>query len=267
MFKKYVHIPILITILITLVGCVSQKKYHEALESKRQLHEKSETLGIQVDDLQKEINRIDWKAQNDLNQKEAELVSKEMDLRQRGERLAELENLVNEQRDAVRALHQEVCSALKCFTPEQLNVEVRDGKLYVSLSDKLLFPSGSDEVNDRGKDAIGLLSSVITQSDLEIMIEGHTDTVPIHTNCLRDNWDLSVHRATNVTRIMIENGIEANRIIACGRGEFQPVAKNYTEDGRQSNRRTEIVLAPKLDRLWKLTESEDPVSMYESSHK
>jgi chemotaxis protein MotB len=112
-------------------------------------------------------------------------------------------------------------------------------------------------VNKRGKEAIGMLAAVLRNSDLEVMVEGHTDPVPINTSRNPDNWDLSVHRATSVTRIFTENGIPAQRIIASGRGPFHPVAENETSEGRQMNRRTEIVLAPKLDKLWKLTEQEE----------
>jgi len=102
-----------------------------------------------------------------------------------------------------------------------------------------------------------MLAAVLANSDLEIMVEGHTDPVPISTERNKDNWDLSAHRATSVTRIMTENGIPAERIIASGRGQFHPLASNETTTGRQLNRRTEIVLAPKLDKLWKLTEQEE----------
>jgi len=165
----------------------------------------------------------------------------------------ELKNIVAMQQQAVYDLEQQVCEALKCFTPDELKVKVRNGKLYVSLSDKLLFPTGSDKVNERGKLAIKQLSDVLKNSKLEIIVEGHTDKVPIHNARNHDNWDLSVHRATSVTRLLMENGIEAQRITAAGHSKFAPVATNKTEAGRQKNRRTEIVLAPNLDKLWELT--------------
>jgi chemotaxis protein MotB len=188
---------------------------------------------------------------------EQDLNSRDRMLADEQKKMKDMKALVDEERDAIRKLKQDVCSALKCFTPDELKIEVRNGKLYVSMSDKLLFPSGSDVVNQRGKEAIAMLADVLKNSDLEIMVEGHTDPVPIHSERNRDNWDLSVHRATSVTRIFTENGIPAERIIASGRGQYHPLADNETAEGRQENRRTEIVLAPKLDKLWKLTEQED----------
>lgn len=108
-----------------------------------------------------------------------------------------------------------------------------------------------------------MLADLLASSDLEIMIEGHTDSIPIRTVRYEDNWALSVDRATTVARIMIENGVNNDRVIASGRGSTQPIASNETENGRQLNRRTEIVLAPKLDKLWKLAE-EEPVTVVSS---
>ena len=101
-----------------------------------------------------------------------------------------------------------------------------------------------------------MLAAVLKNSDLEIMVEGHTDDVPINTSRNKDNWDLSAHRATSATRIMIDNGVAPQRLLATGRSEYHPLAENSTSEGRQTNRRTEIVLAPKLDKLWKLTEQD-----------
>lgn len=182
---------------------------------------------------------------------------KEKLLAEKENTLSELKEMITRERNAIQNLKKEVCDALKCYTPDELTIEVRDGKLYVSMSDKLLFPSGSDVVNPRGKEAVIMLADVLANSSMEIMVEGHTDNVPISNGRNRDNWDLSAHRATSVSRIMIENGIKPERIISSGRGEFHPVAGNETAEGKQKNRRTEIVLAPKLDKLWKLTENDN----------
>src|SRR2546427_12454225 len=120
-------------------------------------------------------------------------------------KLQDLRALVDAERNAIKNLKQEVCSALKCFSPDELSIEIRNGKLYVSMSDKLLFPSGSDAVDKRGKEAIATLAAVLTKNPVEIIIEGHTDKVPISSARNKDNWDLSVHRATSVTRIFTED--------------------------------------------------------------
>lgn len=239
-----------------LSGCVSMNKYQASLSERQQLTEKNEDLEARINKLNNKLDEVKATSSAELDAKEQALREKEKELAEREMKTQELAEMIDAQRKAIDDLKQEVCSALKCFTPDELTIEVRDGKLYVSLSDKLLFPSGSDVVNERGREAIELLSAVLANSDLEIMVEGHTDAVPINTSRNKDNWDLSAHRATSVTRIMTENGIEPERIIASGRSKFHPLASNETTEGRQTNRRTEIVLSPKLDKLWKLTEED-----------
>ncbi len=250
-----------------LTSCISGKKYREVISERdawqsKYSHMNNEltNLHAQYANLMVEKGKVVALSTDELNRKEAEISEKENLIREREAKINELTKDMKAQRDAISNLKQEVCSALKCFTPAELTVEVREGKLYVSISDKLLFPSGSDVVNARGKDAIAMLAAVLANSDLEIMVEGHTDNVPITTYKYQDNWDLSVHRATSVTRILTQSGIPATRVIATGRGEYHPLASNATEEGKQLNRRTEIVLAPKLDKLWNLTEEDDNMS-------
>ncbi len=240
--------------MISLSACVSKKKYNEMVSADAGKQKNIQELVSANDQLKQELNNLQNTTAAQLDQKQKELNDKEKALQDREKKLEELRSEMTAQRDAVYNLKREVCDALKCFSPDELNVELRDGKLYVSLSDKLLFPSGSDALNERGKEAIQMLADVLKGSDMEIMIEGHTDSIPINTSKYKDNWDLSVHRATAVSRMMIEKGIVPQRILSCGRGEYHPVASNTTVEGRSQNRRTEIVLAPKLDKLWKLTE-------------
>ncbi|MGZ3864446.1 MAG: OmpA family protein [Bacteroidia bacterium] len=240
----------ILTLLLatTLLGaCVSKKKYRDS----------EAALAAAKNELASEKaheDAIKNSSSAELQQKQKELNDKEAQIKEREQKLNEMVSALTAQKDAVLNLKQQVCSALKCFSPDELTVKMKDGKLYVSLSEQLLFPSGSDIVNKRGEEAIEALSKVLASSDLEVMVEGDTDPVPIKTMRNKDNWDLSVHRATSVTRLMIKHGLKPERIIACGRAEFFPVAGNDTETGRAQNRRTEIVLAPKLDKLWKLTE-------------
>lgn len=246
----------LLAVVFLLSSCVSTKKYDEALGTIQNAESRYLALADDYEALQSEKQRLEASTSEALKKKERELAEKERMLADREEKVKELRALQQAQKDAVEALKQEVCSALKCFTPDELKVNVREGKLYVSMSDKLLFPSGSDQMNERGQMAVEMLSAVLSNSDLEIVVEGHTDDVPIHNGTNKDNWDLSVHRATTVTREMIDNGISPKRIIAGGRGEYKPVDSNESAEGRKQNRRTEIVLAPKLDKLWELTEED-----------
>ncbi len=239
-----------IIIAFALSSCVSNKKYNEAMSGKASWEKKYSELQADYNNLQKDKQSLQASSSEELSTKQKALEDKER-------RMQELQSLITAQRDAIHNLKKEVCSALKCFTPDELSIEIRDGKLYVSMSDKLLFPSGSDVVNIRGKEAVSMLAAVLANSDLEIMVEGHTDNVPINSTRNKDNWDLSAHRATSVSRIMIDNGIPATRIIVSGRGEYHPLATNEDAVGRQQNRRTEIVLAPKLDKLWELTKEEE----------
>ncbi len=240
-------------IAISLGSCVSSKKYKAEVSRNTELEKRNSELRSENSRLEGNVSQM----KSTISSSERDLNSKDRMLADEQKKMQDMKAMVDEQRNAIRKLKQEVCSALKCFTPDELSIDVRDGKLYVSMSDKLLFPSGSDVVNQRGKEAITMLAQVLKNSDLEVMVEGHTDPVPIHSERNHDNWDLSVHRATSVTRIFMDNGIPAQRIIASGRAQYHPLAENETAEGRQMNRRTEIVLAPKLDKLWKLTETED----------
>jgi chemotaxis protein MotB len=131
---------------------------------------------------------------------------------------------------------------------------MRDGKVYVAMSDKLLFKSGSDAVEKRGKEALAMLADVLTkQPEIDMFIEGHTDNIPIKTTRFTDNWDLSVLRSTSVVRILTnEYKVNPAQIIPSGRSQYFPVADNTTPDGRAKNRRTEIILSPKLDKLFQM---------------
>ena len=166
----------------------------------------------------------------------------------------ELQDMINAQTERVQNLLNSVKDALLGFSSEELTVREKDGKVYVAMSDKLLFESGSARVDKRGKEALAKLAEVLNkQSDIDVYIEGHTDSKPINTAQFKDNWDLSVIRATSVVRILTKDyGVKPLQIQPCGRGEFMPVADNETADGRAKNRRTEIIMAPKLDKLYQM---------------
>ena len=149
--------------------------------------------------------------------------------------------------------------ALLGFSTDELTVREKDGKVYVAMSDKLLFQSGSARLDKRGEEALGKLAEVLNkQTDIDVFIEGHTDNKPINTVQFKDNWDLSVIRATSVVRILIKNyNVNPLQIQPSGRGEYMPVDDNETIEGRSKNRRTEIIMAPKLDKLFQMLQSSE----------
>jgi chemotaxis protein MotB len=140
------------------------------------------------------------------------------------------------------------------YKTDELSVYIKDGSVYVSLQEKLLFKSGSDVVNPTGVSALKSLVLVLNNTkDINVMIEGHTDNVPIKTKLFKDNWDLSTARATSIVRILTkDNGFDSSRITASGKGEFHPLKANDTVEGRAGNRRTEVILSPDLNELYKL---------------
>ena len=175
-------------------------------------------------------------------------------LKDREKTIAELQNMIAQQNQKVKNLLSSVKDALLGFSSDELTVREQDGKVYVAMSDKLLFESGKAIVNEQGREALGKLAEVLNkQTDIDVYIEGHTDNVPIRTAVFQDNWDLSVIRATSVVRILTETyGVNPLQIQPCGRGEYKPVDVNTTPEGKARNRRTEIIMAPQLDKLFKM---------------
>ena len=193
-------------------------------------------------------------SKNENQRLSAQLNEKNQQLGDRDKTITQLQNVISEQNQRVKSLLDNVKGALNGFSSDELTVREEGGKVYVAMSDKLLFESGSANVNDFGKQALGKLAEVLNkQVDIDIYIEGHTDSIPIHTAIFQDNWDLSVIRSTSVVRILTQTyGVNPLQIQPCGRGEFKPVDDNSTAEGRARNRRTEIIIAPKLDKLYEL---------------
>ena len=185
------------------------------------------------------------------------LAEKIKELQEREQTIAQLQGMIEAQQQKVKDLLASVKDALLGFSSEDLTVTEKDGKVYVSLSDKLVFESGKAIVNQQGKVALGKLAEVLNkQTEIDVYIEGHTDNVPIHTAVFQDNWDLSVIRATSVVRILTETySVNPLQIQPCGRGEFKPVDTNESAEGRAHNRRTEIIMAPRLDKLLQLLQA------------
>lgn len=186
---------------------------------------------------------------------QARLEKLQKDLAVRSNRINELEGLIAAKDAKMNALKTAVSNALTNFEGKGLTVEQRNGKVYVSMENKLLFSSGSWAVNAEGKKAVQQLGQVLAQNpDIAVLIEGHTDNVPYGgSGQLTDNWDLSTKRATSIVQILQQNsGIDRQNLTAAGRGEFAPIAGNETAEGKAKNRRIEVILTPKLDEITQL---------------
>ena len=262
-------------LLIAVTSCVSKKKYMvaengrlAALSRERVLNrnlgqQKDEIAKLkqQITDLMSDTTRLgqairDYRKSLYSNLSEQEKLN--MLLKEKMEKLAEREATINKlqaevdaQNARLQSLLNSVKDALLGFSSDELTVTEKNGKIYVAMSDKLLFESGSAQVNKQGKEALGKLAEVLKkQHDIDVFIEGHTDNKPIKTVQFKDNWDFSVVRATSVVRILTKDyGVNPLQILPCGRGEFMPVDNNESVEGRAHNRRTEIIMAPKLDKL------------------
>ncbi len=227
-----------------------------------------------------QITKEDLQLQEDeLRQLETTLIAKEMELNERdyillaldsnlnlkrleleaqNKRVNELEQILHSKDSAVLALKNKITDALLGFENKGLTINQKNGKVYVTMDNKLLFKSGKWNVDPKGKEALNKIAKVMEQNtDINILIEGHTDDVPMQgTGDIKDNWDLSVKRATTIVKILLSSSkIEATRITAAGRGSYIPIDFAKTAEARAKNRRTEIILTPKLDELFQILEA------------
>ena len=265
-------------LIMSSTSCVTKKKFLlaengriEALSRGDKLqgqlnecHNEMDKMRGQIDRLQQDTNRqgnsirhYQQLLSSNMNEQEklnALLGEKLKELDEREKTIQELQGMIDQQNATVQSLLNSVKDALLGFSSDELTVREQNSKVYVAMSDKLLFRSGSATVDERGKEALAKLAEVLNkQTDVDVNIEGHTDTKPIHTARFADNWDLSVIRATSVVRILTkEYNVSPLQIVPSGRGEYVPVADNESAEGRSKNRRTEIIIAPKLDELLKI---------------
>lgn len=229
---------------------------------RKQNEDQTALLMADLQKLQNDLNKREdalRKAEKDGNLKKAELQKAIAELERartemtaQNQRLLQLESALSRKDSAMNALRQSIAGALTGFSSDELNVHIKNGKVYVSMEEKLLFASGSYEVNAQGASALQKLAVALeSKSDIQIVVEGHTDDVPYKSGVLIDNWDLSVKRATAVARIIMQNKkIAPSRVMAAGRADSQPALAGTTPAARQKNRRTEIILTPDMDKLF-----------------
>tara|TARA_B100000767_G_scaffold275748_1_gene315016 strand:- start:6282 stop:7136 length:855 start_codon:yes stop_codon:yes gene_type:complete len=275
MKKLFLYIP-LITIL--LASCVSQKKFTElqtlqdttvdqlnsatvkintcdeekaaALASVASLKEQIRFLKVNNSDLIDNLGNL-----TTLSQKGAENLEKSLEsLKEKDSRITSLRDAVTKKDSVTLALVTSLKGVLGNLGDEDIEVNVEKGVVFISISDKLLFRSGSSTVTKRAKEVLGKVAKVVMDKpELEFMVEGHTDNVPISNDCVIDNWDLSVKRATSVVRVLEKDfGVPPQRMTAAGRSSYAPLLENDSPSNRSKNRRTRIVVLPKLDQFYDL---------------
>ena len=247
--KKYDDLSTTYDLLTSKSSRYMAEKAKETKELLNQLETTQSELFAKEDQLNKSTL--------ELEEKERKLLDSQNELELRSLRVAELEAIINRKDSMVTALKQKISKALIGLEGDGLTIEQRNGKVYISLEEDLLFASGKYEINQTGRQALDKLSDALSyQKDLEILVEGHTDSIPLSGRGLvKDNWDLSVMRATSVVKRLTSNtNLDPTQLIAAGRSEFVPISSNETSEGRGENRRIEMILSPNLDDLFKLLE-------------
>jgi chemotaxis protein MotB len=251
---------------LSIISCGPSKEFRASNAKVNKLQKDSvstqnqlNTCNTQVTNLKEEnssLHNENSLAQSDLKDLAA---TSNMTIADQAKRLKNLQNIIQSQKDVMARLKNSIAEALMNYKSDELYVYIENGNVYVSLEEKLLFSSGSDVVDPKGKEALKTLAKVLNSTkDITVMIEGHTDNVPIKTSQFKDNWDLSTARATSIVRILTkDDGFDSNRITASGRSEFHPVRTNESVAGRASNRRTEVILSPDLKELYKILDNAD----------
>ena len=230
---------------------------YDSLRAKKQSLEKLKTSL----ELLKENSESALRVRISENEKLMERISeRENELADKITRVDDLERLISQQKELMQGLKERLSNALLNYEGKGLSVEAREGKVYVSMENKLLFQSGSWDVETEGKSALASLGEVLTDNpDISILIEGHTDNVPFTgRGSIKGNWDLSTKRATSIVNILLENPeILPQNLTAAGRGEYLPIAPNSTREGRSANRRIEVILSPQLDKITQIINTLD----------
>jgi chemotaxis protein MotB len=276
---------------LALFSCVSSKKFKNAqtaaqarfdslsavyqksqgdlkgcIDNSAELSKQKSTLQGQVDDLTKQVAYLKENNTQALRQlqdmsvitgAQAESIKKSMEnIGAKDAYIQDLQASMARKDSLNMALVMNLKGAIGNMDDKDINIKVDKGVVFIDISDKLLFKSGSYDVTDKANAVLGKVALVLkNQPDIEFMVEGHTDNIPFKKGILLDNWDLSAKRATSVVRILQNKyGLPPAHIAAAGRGEYLPIASNDTEEGRAANRRTRIVILPQLDQFFKLME-------------
>ncbi|MEO8712243.1 MAG: OmpA family protein [Parafilimonas sp.] len=261
MNKRFFY-GVFVIMIIASASCVSKRKLLDSQMQYRTIQNDSALMASKIasqqasiDKLKSDINALNQQNTQLSNDASTKVNSLQQNLQAQQKRLQDLQNLLDKQRKATDDLKDKMINALVGFSGSDLSITQKNGKVYISLSEKFLFPSGSAVVNDSGKIALSKLANVLTANpDIAVDIEGHTDSIPIRGK-FEDNWALSTARATSVVRILVNDyKVDPTRVIASGHSWYDPVDTNSTAEGRARNRRTEIILSPNLDQIYKLLE-------------
>ena len=258
---KYIFIILAGTFLLS--SCVAKRYLTQSQARVAALQADSAQLANKVSSLADHIRTLESNIAELNNQntqlgqltaeQQSKLTASQKDLLKQQQTLQPLQSLLQQQKEKSDELKNKMAEALKGFNSNELSVYQKDGKVYVSLSENLLFPSGSAVVNPKGVDALAKLAAVLNLNpDVSVNIEGHTDSIPIHGK-YQDNWDLSTARANSIVRILVNNyKVSPQKVTATGHSYYDPIASNSTPEGRAKNRRTEIILTPNLEEMYNL---------------
>ncbi|MFZ1687307.1 MAG: OmpA family protein [Flavobacteriales bacterium] len=267
-------------LLVALTSCVSKKKYMAIQASNATLNDKLQecnqgldkcnnekaNLQTSIDHLRSQVSEMSLTNQALLNnvgnmatlstQEAANLEKSLESIKEKDLQIRTMQDALTKKDSVTLALVISLKSSLGNLNDTDVVVNVEKSVVFISLSDKMLFPSGSTTISPRAKEVLGKVATVVNaKPDMEVLVEGHTDDVPISKDCIKDNWDLSVMRATSITRVLTEElGVAPARVTAGGRGQFVPLVANDTPENRSTNRRTRIVILPKMDQFYNMIE-------------